>query len=327
MDLHQITQVLLAEDLDFAELRSAVVAYRELLTQQNQLIDVNEESRMDIELDTGRAIGTTWAALCIDDLVRTKRFVKGLYEAVKDLLSKKEGPVVILYAGTGPFATLALPLTSVFREDQIRIRALEINPVSCECLSKLIENFTVGGFFESIEQVDASLYQVPAPDTVDILLSETMQRGLEKEPQVAILHNLVPQLRSDLILIPERIELSLGTIVYPEPSTVEVKYQAFFPVFALDKEGIRKHHFAGAGLQFLPQQYQLTSSQLAHAQKLVLLTHISVFGREKLTPGESGITLPVQLPSLEQHKGKEVSIELGYEGGKNPGMRFREILE
>ncbi len=101
MDLHQITQVLLAEDLDFAELRSAVVAYRELLTRQNQLIDVNEESRMDIELDTGRAIGTTWAALCIDDLVRTKRLVKGLYEAVKDLLPKKEGPMVILYAGAG----------------------------------------------------------------------------------------------------------------------------------------------------------------------------------------------------------------------------------
>lgn len=325
MDLHQITQVLIAEELDFAKLQQAVVAYRELLTQQNQLVDNSEEALADIELETGRAIGTTWAALCIDDLVRTKRFVKGLYEAVKDCLEKKEGPVVILYAGTGPFATLALPLTTLFGIGQIRIRVLEINPISCQYLSRLINNLAVEGYFESVEQADASQYQVPTPEKVDILVSETMQRGLEKEPQVAILQNLVPQLRPNIHLIPERIELSLGTLLYPDESSVQVTYQSFFPVFTLDKESIKKQQLSDRKFEFPKQQYRLNKAQLAHSKNLVLLTHISVFGREKLTPGESGITLPVKLPALQQ-RGKEVLIELTYAVGKNPGMRFREVF-
>lgn len=326
MDLHKIAQILIAEDLDFAELQQAVVAYRKLLTQQNQLISSSEETRTDIELDTGRAIGTTWAARCIDDLVRTKRFVKGLYEAVRQVLNEKEGPVVILYAGTGPFATLALPLTTLFREDQIQIRALEINPISCQCLSRLLVTLDVEGYFESIEQVDASNYQIPQADTIDILLSETMQRGLEKEPQVAIMYNLVPQLRQNILMIPEKIELSIGTILYSEESSLQVEYQSFFPVFRLSADGIRKHQFSGKNLTFPTRQYKLTKAQLAHSKNLVLLTHISVFGREKLTPGESGITLPVKLPRLQQLGKKEVIIELAYAIGNNPGMRFREIV-
>ena len=326
MDLHQITQVLIADDLDFAKLQQAVLAYRQLLTQQNQLISSTEESRADIELDTGKAIGTTWAALCIDDLVRTKRFVKGLYEAVSQLLYKKEGPIVILYAGTGPFATLALPLTTLFRENQIQIRALEINPISCQYLRRLIVSLHVEGYFESIEQVDASTYSIPKAETIDILLSETMQRGLEKEPQVAIMCNLVPQLRHEILMIPERIQLSVGTILYPDEPAQPVIYQPFFSVFQLDKECIRKQQRSDGALAFPTQQYKLSAPQLAHSKNLVLLTHISVFGREKLTPGESGITLPVKLPSLQHQGEKEVIIELVYEGGKDPGMRFREVI-
>lgn len=326
VDLHQITQVLLAEELDFAELRQAVVAYRELLMQQNQLMDSSEESRADIELDTGKAIGTTWAALCIDDLIRTKRFVKGLYEAVSQLLDKKEGPIVILYAGTGPFATLALPLTTLFREDQLQIRALEINPVSCRYLRQLIISLQVEGYFKSIEQVDASTYKIPRADTIDILLSETMQRGLEKEPQVAIMCNLLPQLRREALMIPESIQLSIGTRLYPDESSLQVIYQPFIPVFKLDKDSIKMQWQSGRALKFPAQQYRLTKTQSIHSKDLVLLTHISVFGREKLAPGESGITLPVKLPSLQHPGEKQVIIELVYEGGKDPGMRLREVF-
>ncbi len=326
MNIHQVTQVLIAEELDFAKLQQAVVAYRNFLTQEDHLIGLTEEFRMDIELDSGKAIGTAWAALCIDDLVRTKRFVKGLCEAVRAVLATKEGPVVILYAGTGPFAALALPLTTMFRVDQIRIRALEINPLSCQYLERLLDSLAVAGYFESIKQVDASHYQIPAPKDIDILLSETMQRGLEKEPQVAIMQNLVPQLREDVILIPERIELSIGTILYPNGTLTQMVHQSFFPVFVLDQDGIREHHQADGGTVFPSRQYKLSKIQLAHSRNLVLLTHISVFGREKLTPGESGITLPVKLPSLQQDGEEEVLIELTYEGGQNPGMRFRELL-
>ena len=127
-------------------------------------------------------------------------------------------------------------------------------------------------------------------------------------------------------MIPEKIELSIGTILYPEESSLQFEYQSFFPVFRLSMDGIRKHQLSGKDLTFPIRQYKLTQAQLAHSKNLVLLTHISVFGREKLTPGESGITLAVKLPSLQQRGEQEVVIELVYEGGKDPGMRFREVI-
>ena len=76
--------------------------------------------RNDVYGETGMALGTLWAALCVDDMIRTKMFVKGLIEAVEDIMKKKEGPVHILYAGTGPFATLILPTLASYTSDQVQ---------------------------------------------------------------------------------------------------------------------------------------------------------------------------------------------------------------
>lgn len=329
MDLQQITQVLLAEELDYALLQQAALDYRALLTKHSLFKTQAEEAKTDIHLESGKAIGSTWAALCIDDLLRTKRFVKGVYEAVKSLLDEGKASVEILYAGSGPFATLVLPLTTIFREDQVRIRALEINPASGQHLKQLIGALGIEGYFRSIEQVDASCYQIPNANEIDILLSETMQRGLEKEPQVAIMYNLVPQLREDVILIPEKIELSLGTLRYQGQPPTQVVYNSIINIFSLDKERILKQRaidLADGSLQFPSRQYQITRPEFPASHRLALFTQITVFGQEELGPGESGITLPIPLSALQQIEKEEFVVEWAYEMGSNPGMRFREVI-
>lgn len=38
----------------------------------------SNESRENVKLKSGTAIGTTWAAMCIQDIVRTERFLKAI---------------------------------------------------------------------------------------------------------------------------------------------------------------------------------------------------------------------------------------------------------
>jgi len=329
LNLLELTQVFLAAELDYVQLQRAAQAYREILTKQANFQEQSEDSRRDVRLTSGKAIGSTWAALCIDDLLRTKRFIKGVYTAVQSLLEGGKTSVEILYAGCGPFATLVLPLTTVFREDQVRIRALEINPASCLHLEKLIHNLGIEGYFQSIEQVDASCYQIPKAGEVDILLSETMQRGLEKEPQVAIMYNLVPQLREDAILIPERINLSIGTLGYQGPQPSPAIYNWIINAFTLDKENVLKQRatqLIDEGIHFPSRQYQITKSQFPATHRLVLLTQITIYGQEELGPGESGITLPINLFALQQIEKEEFDVEWTYEMGSNPGIRFKEVI-
>ena len=49
----------------------------------------NKEGRKDIEYENGKALGTFWAALCLDDLVRTRQFIRGIDKAIKDKKKRK----------------------------------------------------------------------------------------------------------------------------------------------------------------------------------------------------------------------------------------------
>lgn len=117
--LRDITSVLLADELDFADLHQAIQDFRVFLLDLTQLSLEGDHLRNDVHSSGGIAIGTEWAARCIDDMLRTKRFVKGLAEAIDDQLSRGKKPVELLYAGSGPFATLALPLLTIYAPEEL----------------------------------------------------------------------------------------------------------------------------------------------------------------------------------------------------------------
>ena len=117
-----------------------------------------------------------------------------------------------MYAGTGPFATLITPLTTLFSSDQLQVTLLELNPVSFQKIQQVVQQMEIGAYVRRIVQTDATTYQIPADEQIDILLSETMQNALKREQQVPIIYNLLQQIDYEVILIPEVIELQLAVM-------------------------------------------------------------------------------------------------------------------
>ncbi|QIL38106.1 hypothetical protein G7074_01720 [Pedobacter sp. HDW13] len=142
------------------------------------------------------------------EIFRTQRFVRGLYWAVKDKLAQKGSPVQVLYAGTGPFATLALPIMSQFSPEEVQFSFLEINQNSYNKLLDVISAFNFQQYVKRIELTDATSYILPDKE-VDIVLSETLNKALITEPQVFIMLNLASQLDDQAIYLPEEITVNL----------------------------------------------------------------------------------------------------------------------
>lgn len=191
------------------KLAPAITAYTKLLFDIGKIESSDTEERKHINLQFGNAIGTFWAANCVKEVLRTQRFIRGLYLAIQDKLAQKNGPIHILYAGTGPFATLALPIMVQFSPEEVQFTLLEINETSHSKLLNVIDAFGLRAYVRQIEITDATTYILPNTE-VDIVLSETLNRALIKEPQVFIMLNLASQLGNDVIYIPEKITVNLS---------------------------------------------------------------------------------------------------------------------
>ncbi|MFW0716595.1 hypothetical protein [Pedobacter sp. N23S346] len=187
----------------------AITAYTKLLFDIGKIDSEESIERRHIKLPFGDAIGTFWAANCVKEVLRTQRFIRGLYLAIQDKLAQKSGPIHILYAGTGPFATLALPIMVHFSPEEVQFTLLEINETSHNKLLDVIDAFDLHKYVRQIEITDATTYVLPNTE-VDIVLSETLNRALITEPQVFIMLNLASQLGDGVIYLPEEITVNLS---------------------------------------------------------------------------------------------------------------------
>ena len=110
----------------------------ELVDILENAADFQIESRQDItEGETpsgeGLAISPTQAAMCAGEFQRTAVFLRGLHDAIASVIERKPSePVRVLYAGSGPYATLAVPLMTVFPPEAVRFTILDIHPVSID---------------------------------------------------------------------------------------------------------------------------------------------------------------------------------------------------
>jgi len=318
-------------------------AYGKLFTACDELyeallqitgIDIAEDSnREDNLLNSGSAIGLTWAAMCIKDHNRTKRFMDGITEATGDMLKANAGrPVHILYTGTGPFATLMLPLIARFSEEQIQFTLLEVNDTSFNCLQKLVGTLQLEKYIHRIEKADATTWQLPPNEPVDIFICETMQQGLKTEPQVALCMNIVPQLPSKTIIIPEQITLQAALIDLGERMRRKLGNKSsgnpvhlLGTIFTLNKETILRyaatHQHTGETSPVFPETIITIPAELTASHPLLyLLTDIVVYNHEKLLIDDSPLTLPLKLADLSQHQPAKIKFQ--YHTGKIPGIQF-----
>lgn len=326
--LHPITNRILDAPKDAAGiLHTACNELYKALIQITGIDVAANNNRETINLDSGDAIGLTWAAMCIQDYTRTKRFMDGIYEATQDKLGTITGrPVHILYAGTGPFATLILPLTARFSAAQIQLSLLEVNELSFTRLQQLISNLGLEKYIHRIEQADATTWTLPAGEPVDIFITETMQQGLVKEPQVELCMNIVPQLPAQAIIIPEQITLTAALIDLTKrmrnkrlnDNTTDTVYLVG-TVFTLNKETILEQ--AGKTAHAFPAKNITIPAAIIDSHPLLyLLTDITIYNQEKLLIDKSQLTLPLKLADLSENPPATISCQ--YYMGKNPGIQF-----
>jgi hypothetical protein len=307
-------------------------ACNELYTLLMQLTDTNENdelNRENISLQTGNALGLTWAAMCIKEFARTKEFMDGVYEAVSDLLPQKAGkPVKVLYAGTGPFATLILPLITHFSSEQVQFILLDINEKSLACLQKMFALLELEGYVHHIEQVDATAYSLPAGEEVDIFITETMLNALRKEPQVAICMHIVPQLPPHVVMIPEQITLQVGFLDTKQRATndttdVNNGVHVLDTIFVFDKELIQQHapNYQQQPLpfSFLPVTVDIPHEPAEKSQSLYIFTDITIYKEARLTLNRCSLNLPMRVANLTQPLPTAVTLQ--YQISEMPGIQ------
>jgi predicted RNA methylase len=326
-------------------LETAHDAYGELFEACNDLyesllnlIGINAEQenyRQNLSLDSGKAIGLTWAAMCIKDIMRTKKFMDGVSNATRDCLKNNKRPIQILYAGTGPFATLMLPLTAQFSSEEIQFTLLEINGNSFNCLQTLINKLKLENYIHRLENADATQWRLPANQQIDLFICETMTQGLQSEPQVAICINIVPQLTGQTILIPEEISLRAALI---NPKTrmerklglglkdkkdIEDDIIVIEDILKLNRNTIRKLSILkdekNRILDTLPPIFIALDHKASKAHReLYALTEVTIYGEQKLIIDESALTIPLKLVEVDH----STNIQLQYLLGKNPGIKI-----
>jgi predicted RNA methylase len=332
-ELKKIANTILAPEQDFFELTQAVESWKEILFTVTGLDLKEEKCRENIHSETGKAIGTTWAAMCLDDLLRTKRFIRGVFQAVEQRISEnKKQPVQLLYAGSGPFAPLVLLLTTRYSPQEVQFTLLEINENSYAAVKKVFETLKLEDYLREIHLCDATKFKLPYANDIDILISETMQRALVREQQVPITYNLLAQLREDIILIPEKIDLQLVLLNRKKQwdrnfnQNLDVEYHhPLGSFFELSKSGFKVNpaNYQNASYRFPEKYFSLTSVNISAFDCLCVFTKIKIYNQEQLDINDSQLASPLILHDLERNPAREISIN--YKIDSSPGIEFKLI--
>lgn len=321
-ELREIADAYLDDEMNFVELNAATIAFKRYLQELTPLDLSDEVYRSDIHLDSGLAVATEWAVRCVDDLERTKRFIKGTAEAIQDVLNRRAGPVHLLYAGTGPYATLILPLLSVFTPEQLQLCLIEVNDQSYQSIRHIFNQAAFAPYLQEILQGDASTLQLTQPEVYDILLSETMQNTLKREPQVLITINLLRQLRPDALLVPQQIVVQLAAMEnkYHEKNWLQTPTNLGVLIES-SKAALAEQISRGTtALTFSEVKLDISSDTMKGKSALALTTEIHVFGTQHLRYNKSGLTVPDHILELKDLQHTNLSFRSKYELHPEPGI-------
>jgi hypothetical protein len=315
LKIRHLTQNLLTCDNDFLIMKQSVDGLYSIFSEFTGITGDNF-NKEQIILPSGKAVSPSGAAHCLLEFRRTAIFLRGINKAIQQKLYENcKCPVRILYAGTGPYATLIIPLLTLYSQDDLKVDLLDINEISINALKKLIGEIELETFIDNFYLCDASTFSIEKD--YDIILSETMQAALKKEPQVSIMQNLIPQMADDAIFIPEAITVcaalvSDGHFDNEKMIRTGIAVHAKKDLFTADKNHLDIESYRNEIELFVP---------VDDCNKLELYTTITVFENEILSDSDCSLTMPLTVCKLD--KNQTGPILFWYEKGEIPGIRFK----
>jgi hypothetical protein len=323
-------------------LRDAATGLHGLLANLSGLNEAstNGLDTSNIALDSGLAISPKDAARSILDYRRTAKFMRGLRETITRAQRQfPDGPIEILYAGCGPFAPFALALATKFSPAEVQFTLLDVHLRSLEIARHIFEEMGLKNHIRNYLEADAGSFRKSAGGELHVVLVETMQNTLAREPQVDITLNLAPQLAAGGFFVPERIEIdcyltdlqgetalfSLGD--NEEKWPMQSQRVLLGRVFELSATTVSAERFVrelhSEPLSFSPV---VVGSPRDMQQRLhtLLTTTVTVFNSIVIREGESGLTQPTILHDLGAlDPGSR--IEFRYAIGRDPGLKYRVL--
>lgn len=322
-ELRDISRVLLNEETSPADLTRACRDLWEMLCRvagQEAVLQAVGDSR----LSNGLALSTAGAAACVQDSVRTAKFVRGVHAAVAEARCRfPETCIEVVYAGSGPFATLVLPIMAVSSPEEVRFTLIDVHAGSIQCLGTVLSHFGFTPFVRRTLVGDATEYEHPRELSLHIVLSETLQQALAVEPQVAVTRQLAPQLTAGGFLIPERVTVDL---VLEDPQVLRgaERQSPRIPVgrvLTLDKSAGELGESGG-----LISLGDLIVPAATERAVPAYVTEIVVFRTLRLTEHDSGLTLPLPISALHGlREGEQLAFH--YQLGREPGITYKRLSQ
>jgi len=326
--LQQITTKLLDAELPYGVQNTQLEALSQLFCRISGL-DFNTHAhaqQQDTVLSNGVAISPYWAAFCINELKRTSFFLRGLRGAIQRAQQRFPGQQInVLYAGCGPFATLALPLCTVFSPSEVKFTLLDIHKESIQSAQKLVTALELALWITDYVVADATQYQFPDAQPLHIVVSETMKAKLEKEPQVPILLNLVPQLEEGGICVPENISLGLAFKESSGNDGISFNWIPLKSVFEL-----KDHLYQRAEPNSLPEYLAVDTVEVSscppECRDIYLTTEVNVFEGLLLGTMDCSLTTPALLFDFAEYS-LPFQLEARYLLGEFPRLELKKTTD
>ncbi len=283
----------------------------------------NKEDETATFLANGKAICPKNAARCVLDFARTTQFLRGVYAAILELKNRFPNERLdILYAGSGPFAALIVPLMPLFQPSLFSVTLIDIHERSIRAVRKVFADLGFEDFAADFLQTDANVYKHKGKP--HLIICETMQTAMKNEPHAALTLHLAPQLAENGIFIPQKISVEACLANQAKEFSFDgedLQQERIYlgEIFALEAE---KKYFLPVTVEVPPIDTEKLS--------FMYLTTVQIFDKFKLSESDSGITYPVIVNELNDLKGGD-KIRFTYILGEKPHLEYevfsnREIL-
>jgi hypothetical protein len=332
--LQEYTTVLLDQNASYGDLHTASWGLYTLFGTITNLLEQFGDTRhhRDTFTDTGKALSLRNAARCLWDFMRTSRFLQGVHAGI--LAAQQRYPdqrIEVLYAGSGPFAPLAIPLMLCFSPEQVRFTIMDIHQEAIDAVQQILLALNLDMAGTNLVVADATTYVPPADQRFHVLVSETMKKALDEEPQVAITHHLATFLHPEGVLIPERIVVKACladtsremTFIDPDGSSSLTRVRQDLGVIGEASLATLRSIPGAVDTPSLMKPVTITipEDRPATATTFFLLTHITTFGTIHLDDYDSGLSYPTVLEPLSNLP-PGTSVQFQYILGNHPQFTF-----